>query len=357
MGLSYTLSTALLSITFLVCSCVTVPGSILNTKVEERPPEISEYYKVTQGYTSFKEVVLKEKKRFNTKEIKIETPTGQITITYFQRPEPSANLILIFPVLGGKNIIENYFGRYFAGKGYDSAIVHRSNDFKNIERFYELEQIFKDGLVRDRIALDFFEKEYGKKKFGSFGISRGAINVAMTAGVDPRLKYNVLALGGTDMVSIFRDSDQPGIKKYRKKVMERYHLTKEQFFEELKKSIRTDPKNLAQYMDPKNTMLLLAVFDQTVPFKFGMRLRRQLNKPKTVFILAGHYTALAYTQFTKMVRPNGDFSSFPLDYIETQALEFYDKSFGVSRVSFRRSFMQMISFPFQALTSLLSPLF
>jgi len=43
-------------------------------------------------------------------------------------------------------------------------------------------------VVRDRMAIDFFEQRLGKKEFGTLGISRGAINVAVTAGVDETAK-------------------------------------------------------------------------------------------------------------------------------------------------------------------------
>jgi len=338
-------------------ACFTISASGRLPLTPTRPLEIEKYYKVESSYSASKEEVTWERKDYNIKDIELESELGVIKITYFQRKKKSDNLILVFPILGGRNTIENYFARYFCESGYDAAVIHRNNDFKDHTRFYELEEIFRVGLVRDRIGLDYFEREHGKKRFGSFGISRGAINVAMVAGVDSRLKYNVLALGGSDMVSIFRDTDQHGIRKYRNNVMNHFGIDKKEFVDVLREKIETDPDNLAQYVDPKNTMLILAMFDTTVPFKYGLKLREQLNRPKTVFIMAGHLTALLFTQFGKIIRPSAELSAFPLDYIETKALTFYDRSFGKKRVRFSRILTEVLSFPFEVAGAIASPLF
>lgn len=310
-------------------SCAYISQSSKYTGPEPRPAAVEDYYAKgpSPSYQRFYEEVLTQKNEYTHKKISIETHVGQITIDYFQRPEPSDQLIFVFPVLGGKNIIADYFARYYARNGFDTAVVNRVDDFKNPAHFYELEEILRDGIVRDRIAMDFFEQQYAKKEFGSFGISRGAINVAMTAGVDPRLKHNVMAMGGTDLVSLFKDSDQRGIVRYRNRVMAYHNLTEEEFYEQLEKQIKTDPKNLAQYIDSRNSLLVLSVFDQAVPFKYGEKLRQQMGNPQTVYVAAGHLTSILYTQFAKLLLPFKELCLFPRDYIESEALAFYQRSF------------------------------
>jgi hypothetical protein len=237
----------------------------------------------------------------------------------------------VFPVLGGKNFIEKHIAKYLVESGFDAAIVNRSNEFKDPTMFDQLEEVFRLNIIRDRLALDFFEAEFGKKRFGTFGISRGAINVALTAGVDKRLEYNVLVLGGTDLVHLFRDSNQARIEKYIQSVRDNKGYSEQEFFDALRAQLRTDPKNTAQYLDGKNTLLILGIFDRTVPFTYGLKLRDQIGRPDTIFLLADHYVGLLYTQTVSIVPPSKDKGGlFPFPYIEEEAVQFYDRSFNHS---------------------------
>ncbi len=315
----------------------------------QRPAELEQYY-AKGSYSDFTEKVTRVDQDFSVRRLQINTSGGLITIDYYQRPKQSENLIFVFPLLGGKNIVADHFADYFAHRGYDTAIVHRVNDFKDPKNFDKLEEIMRQGIVRDRIALDFFEQQYGKKKFGSFGISRGAINVAMTAGVDPRLKYNVMAMGGTDIVRILKKSDQPGIKKYRDRVMAEEHITSDEFYTRLKDQIRTDPKQLASYVNARNALLFFGIFDKTVPFKYGRKLRKQIGQPRTIYLLAGHYTSVLYTQFVRLVPPVQNsfypsFAAFPMDYVERESLAFYDARFKHRRFNPMIALYRALQFP------------
>jgi hypothetical protein len=259
---------------------------------------------------------------YELKRFRLGTDFGAIWIDFFDVPDTKApftkGIVLVFPVLGGKSLIENYFADYLARQGIETAIIHRSDEFRNPNSFENIERVFQHNVIRDRIAMDFLENRFGKSEFGSFGISRGAINVTMSAGVDTRLKYNVLVVGGTDMSNLFRESDQRGIKKYIEAVISSRDITREEFFVRLTRNLKTDPKGLAQYLDARDTLLILARYDKTVPFKYGRALRRQIGKPKTLYLFADHYTALLFTRILK---------AMPLGVIERAAVNFYREKF------------------------------
>jgi hypothetical protein len=296
-----------------------------------RPAAMEAYYKPTAAYGDFRTEILQSTDLYTLKHISIESYAGPIVIDYFEGRKPSDTLVLVFPVLGGKNFIEKHIAKYLVEAGFDAAIVNRSNEFKDPTMFDQLEEVFRLNIIRDRLALDFFEAEFGKKRFGTFGISRGAINVALTAGIDKRLQYNVLVLGGTDLVHLFRDSNQPRIEKYIQSVRENKGYSEQEFFDALRAKLRTDPKNTAQYLDGKNTLLILGVFDRTVPFTYGLKLRHQIGRPDTIFLLADHYVGLLYTQTVSIVPPSKDKGGlFPFPYIEEEAVQFYDRSFNQS---------------------------
>lgn len=317
-----------------LCACTALPVAPSYSGPPIRPPVLDEYYGYDKAkpYRSFTEQLVSNKNGLTQKRLRIETDQGDIVVDYYQRAQPSEQLVFVFPVLGGDNIIEGYFARYFAEGGFDSAIVHRDKDFKKAEEFDSIEENFRRNVVRDRIAIDFFEREYHKLGFASFGISRGAINAAITAGVDERLKFNVFALGGSHLTEIFKKTDVPGVAKYRNRVMKYKNITEEEFFEILDQSVKTDPKNVARYIDARRTLMVLSVFDQAVPFKFGMRLRREIGIPKTIFIASGHYTAILFTQFVKLLPPSEKFCVFPFDFVESEALRFYNSKFETKRV-------------------------
>lgn len=295
---------------------------------QQRPASMLEYYKPTASFGNYREELQEETDTYLHKHITIESYAGPLTVEYFQRKgQRSESLVFVFPVLGGKNFIEKHIAKYFVEAGIDSAIVTRSNEFKDPTKFDQLEEIFRLNVVRDRLAIDFFESEYGKTKFGTFGISRGAINVALTAGIDSRLKYNVLVMGGTDLVNLFNDSDQPRINKYIKSVCEAKGFTEEQFLEALQRQLKTDPKNTAHFLEGENALLILGIFDKTVPFTYGLKLRNQLGRPDTVFLFADHYLGLLFTQTVSFIPPSKDGGWFPFPYVEAEAVSFYRRSF------------------------------
>jgi hypothetical protein len=320
---------AVLCFVCVLCSgCFRLSGNSSYAGPPERPQEMDRYYRPERPYGSFREEIERAERDYTHKRITIDSYAGPIVVDFFQGKQPTDSLVLVFPVLGGKNFIEKHFARYLVESGIDAAIVNRSNEFKDPSKFEQLEEIFRANIVRDRLALDFFQAEYGKVKFGSFGISRGAINVALTAGVDPRLRYNVLAMGGTDLVNLFRDSNQPRIENYIRTVSDNRGYSEEEFFSALRKQLRTDPKYTAQYLDGRDTLLVLGILDRTVPFSYGMKLREQIGRPETIFLFADHYVSLAFTQTVSLLPPSKEKSGlFPFPYIEQEALSFYKRKF------------------------------
>jgi hypothetical protein len=307
----------------LFTSCVTVPLSTRYLGPPERPSEVENYYSTQRSNFHVEQLIVAQTEHYTHKSILLETKFGETRIDFYERSAPSSELILVFPLLGGSNTIADYFAQYFAANGIDAAIVNRSDDFKDPELFPKLEEVFRTNVIRDRIALDFFEKEYGKKSFGSFGISRGAINVAITAGVDKRLRYNVMALGATDLIRIMKKSNENRIISYRNRVKKIFNISDEQFFTQLRANIKTDPKYLSGYIDARDTLLILGALDKTVPIQYGVKLRRQIGGPKTIYLLADHYLSGGFTQLASSLSSTVKRVGFPFDYIEGEALSFY----------------------------------
>lgn len=293
----------------------------------ERPSRLNDYYSQGESYYSYTEEVTKREERFSIKNIVIESSAGTLSIDYYYQDKPSDDLILVFPVLGGRPVLSAYFAHYFAEQGYDAAIIARVNDFKDKSNFLRIEEILRRGVVRDRIALDFFEKEYGKKDFGTFGMSRGGINVAISAGIDPRLRYNVIVMGGSGLVDIFENSKESRVAKFVDEVAEDHDWPKEEMFRYLRKNVVTDPQYLAKHVDAKNTLLMISTCDNAVPYTSGLQLREEIGRPETIVLMAGHKTSVFFTQFLPAVPPLREACIFPFGYVELEALHFFNEHF------------------------------
>ena len=341
----------------LTTGCASFPQGVHYYGPPQRPLSVETYYKVKDDSVTYSNTVVRTEKDFTLNRMHMDTYLGPCVVDYFQRHEVSENIILVFPILGGKNALADYFAEYFADRGFDTAIVHRNNDFKRPKNFHRIEEIFRDGIIRDRIIISFFEREFGKTTFGSFGLSRGAINVAMTAGVDSRLQYNVIAMGGSDLVGILRESAEPGVKRFRRKTMKHLNITEEEFFARLEQEVKTDPKFLSKYINAEDTLMFIALFDECVPAKYGLQLREEIGDPKTVFLMSGHLSGIAFTQVVKLVPPIGPLCIFPLDYVETESVSFYRKSFDTGGVGVKGLAYQVLHLPFAAIKVSLDTLF
>lgn len=294
-----------------------------------RPEYIDKYYDQSGLFISAQEEILSEEEdEITLKRITIETQIGRTVIDYHQRKTPHDELIFVLPILGGANDIADYFAEYFANKGYDTAVVHRDSEFKKPENLPILEDLFRNNVVRDRIAIDYFEQHYNKKRFGTFGISRGAINAATTAGIDPRLEANVLALGATELINVLSKSSDTSIVRFRERAMQTNNFTDEDLRKLLVDKLYTSPDAVAHHLDAKKTLLFLALFDKTVPFFYGFMLKEQIGNPETVYLFADHFTALLYTQFIPIFLPYRPLAIFPFSYVETKSLMFYNEVFG-----------------------------
>ncbi len=310
-----------------LCGCYVLPLNSAYTGPPERPQSLLDTYRHSSQYTKSEDQVLQTEDEYTIRRITLDTEAGETKIDFYQGPEKRDEIIFVFPVLGGRPILSRHFASYFARRGFDTAIVHRSNEFKKPENFRILEELFHKGVLRDRIAIDYFEKEEGKSKFGTFGMSRGGINVAITAGIDERLEYNFIAMAGADLPEIFMHSNERRLQRYVKRISLQEEMTREEVFDHLKREIRTDPKYFAPYIDASKAMMVLGLCDNTVPFRHGQLLRNLIGKPRTIYSFLGHKTTVLFTQVVEIVPPFEDFCMLPPAYIESEAILFFRKAF------------------------------
>jgi len=234
-----------------------------------------------------------------------------IIIDYYQ-PKVASNspVILVLPILGGKNKIASSFAKYFAEHGYASVVVHRQKKYKKIQYVEQMDSIMRQIVFDHKQALDWIDTrpELDNQRIGVFGVSMGGIKAALLSGLDERIKSSVIALAAGDLAYVLTYSSESHIKKRRTKLLAVRKITEQQLYLELSQSINTAPIHYAQYINASNTLMILASFDQVVPFEQGQLLKSKIGDPETIYLFSGHYSAILY-----------------LPYVQYQSRRFFDK--------------------------------
>ena len=226
-----------------------------------------------------------------------------ITIDYYavNTAEKKIPIILILPILGGNNNISAIFARYFAEHGFATAIVHRQNRYKEMGYLKQSNQIMRQIVFDHKQAIDWIESrpELDASRIGVFGVSMGGIKSALISALDQRIAASVIALAGGDIPYILTHTDEENIKKEREAVLAEKGITIEELQQELSNQIECDPINYAQYIDASKTLMILAVFDNTVPFHKGVELKEKIGDPETIYLFSGHHSSIIYLPYVK----------------------------------------------------------
>jgi hypothetical protein len=215
-------------------------------------------------------------------------------------------VIMVLPILGGSNYFANSFANCFAGEDFSAVIVRRQKkhkDFKNLDMInINLNQIVYDL----KQALDWIWRQPGidSERIGVFGISMGSIKAALISSLDNRIKASVMCLVGGNLAEIIATSDEKGIVRRREAYMKKHDMSQDELCNILQSKITCDPINYAEYIDAKNSLMVLGCFDSVVPYKNGIELWERMGKPEKITLFAGHYTAILSLPYIKYVSYN-----------------------------------------------------
>ncbi len=235
-------------------------------------------------------------------------------------PEGLGSLPFIFitPLLGrllffDDLLLESHFARFFASRGFGVALIHRPIFAFDPERGLEqMQEYLTESVARNRKVFDFLlaRKEINPEKVGDFGISFGAVVNSLWAARDPRLKAHVFALGGGNLAEIFMTSRDWLMRSYFKAAVRKMGGKKEDLKAGLKKLLHPDPLEVCQSIPRENILMVLALFDRVIRFRYGLAFRSALGNPETVFLPLGHYTSIP-----------------TIPFIQWKALDFFKRRF------------------------------
>ena len=290
---------------------------------KQLPENLRRYYDYPKGKIDYVETSIKHRRNYNIH--RIEFPSSMHTspqndtarMDYYElKTSDKTPLVIISPILGGSNSESKMFADYFANRGLACAIVLRpKNKFPEEGKYAQsLEDILRQSIIDTRRAIDILEgfPEIDSDRIGSFGISMGGIKNAALAGIDKRLKANIFVMAGADIPYILQHSNEKGVIREIRKA--RRTITDEELFSQLKEKIISDPKNLAQYIEGRNVLMYLTIFDQVVPLSSQEKLRRLIRGERAIYLPTGHYTAALC-------------GLPPFEYVQTTSFEFFREKF------------------------------
>lgn len=287
---------------------------------EKRNAEVLEYYSYPKRPIEATVEKIYEKKQYTV--VRIEFPsainifgTENIKFDYYvQKKEGKFPTVLVLPIAGGVDFCVKSFANYFASNGFNCAVVHnRKVDLEDAESAEDVENYFRQTVLDNRQVLDYLveRQEVDRNRLGCLGLSLGGIKASMVSGVDERLKCIVVGLAGGSIADITILSKEKEIRDHIRELIG-MDISSETIHAELSEKVRTDPLKLAKYIDARNVLMYIAMFDRVIPKRCGDGLWKTIGKPEVVYLFSGHYSAFLY-----------------LPYAQRKSLNFFNKRFQI----------------------------
>lgn len=286
-------------------SCVHRPCSRSYPGPQTRPAELLEYYDYPRQAIQATVEILQQKRPYTVERVELDSSvnlfgTERIKVDYYRLTRRGRHaVILVLPISGGVDFCVESFARLFASHGLHAAIVHnRKVRVERIRTAEEVEDYFRQVVLDNRQVLDWLmqQPEVDPNRLGCLGLSLGGIRASLVAGVDKRIKAVVIGLAGGSFADMAVTSKERKLERCIRQWV-RSGIPREDIHNELSAKVRTDPLRLAPYIDARDALLFIALFDQSVPRKSGDRLREAIGNPQTVYLLSGHYSGFLYLPY------------------------------------------------------------
>ncbi len=216
-------------------------------------------------------------------------------------------LICFTPILGRLAwledlVLERHLSRFFASQGLATLLVERPFfEFDPTRDLHQIQGYLDQAVSRNRKVLDrvLARTDIDSERVGSYGMSFGGIVNALWAAVDDRFKAHVFSVVGGNIPEIILTSRDPLMKNYLRDILkgwtERTGVSlpdPQDLKEALRQAVPRDPLTIISRIPKESTLLVLAVFDHVVRFRYGLAFRKALGNPETVFLPLGHYTSI-----------------------------------------------------------------
>lgn len=223
-----------------------------------------------------------------------------------QGPAPLP-LICMNPILGRLIFLEDLFferrfAHFFASNGLAAVLIDRPLfQFNPGHGLEQIQDYLETSVSRSKAVLDSLSGrgEIDFERLGTFGISFGAVVNALWAAQDSRLRAHVFALVGGNLPEVFVTSRDPLMRSYVQSVQKGTGIEKKNLKACFERALGPDPLKSVSSLSREDILMILAIFDRVIHFRYGLVLWRALRKPKTLFVPLGHYTSILAIPFLK----------------------------------------------------------
>jgi hypothetical protein len=306
--------------TAFLCSCAHYKCDPAYAGPSERTAEMLQYYSCPKQQIEAKVEKLGEKKHYFVQRIEFPSAlnvfnTENVKLDYYVQKKPGKfPTVLVLPIANGIDFCAKGFAKHFASHGFNCAIVHnRHIDIDNISSAEQVEDYLRQTVLDSRQILDYLieQDEVDGDKLGCLGMSLGGIRASVVSAADERIKCSVIGLAGGSMADVAFLCSLGEVKRYIKALRER-GVSPKTIRAEVSRKVVTDPLKLAEYIDARQTLMYIAMFDRVIHRQCGDKLWEAAGKPEVVYTFSGHFTSLLF-----------------LPYAEGNSLRFFKKKFGI----------------------------
>jgi len=260
-----------------------------------------------------------ESNSYRVYEVSIEAGLDQsdddspVTFEFYEpKGEGPWPVAMLLPILNGQKHMMRPFASHFVGNGYAVIIVDTVQRKSLLEDMIEPDRAIRQTVLRHRRVIDWAEARPGLdlSRLGVFGASLGGFNALYLAAFDDRVSVVSPALTGGPLAEVLANSDERRIVRAVTGLKEELGLDDEQLRAYLVEKIETDTLRVAPHVNADRVLMVLAKFDDAVPYENQLALYEAMGEPEAITLPTGHVTAAAY-----------------LFYLRSRVREFFDRKF------------------------------
>jgi len=299
---------AWLALTGLCAGCATIPWTARPRPPQPLPPALADYYTAPSApLTAHMEPLSPEpSSRWHAQRVTLEAP-GQtpIALDWYAPTHRDGRCaaVLIFPILWGNDLGVREFARGFARQGIHGIIVYRPKEkFSMDQPLDQIEGHLRASVIHARRVVDWLatQPSVDMTRLGSMGISMGGGLNVLVAAAEPRLTRYVFLLPAARLAHVTMTTKDRSIAKKRDEYLRRHGLTPEQAERTLTEALQSEPLRVAGTLDPRRSLMVIALADRVIGRSASLDLWRALGRPPTLWLPTGHYTALFALPYVRL---------------------------------------------------------
>lgn len=225
----------------------------------------------------------------------LKSPRKLSVIFYKSLVVDSKKVVILLPPTGGLNILDRGYANELCSHGISVAVLEGWDHQLDTSMDFSMHD---HGALRYVSAIRHTVEFLASSKLHSIGLlgtSIGAIGGALGFGLEERISAATFIVGSARFADVVALSDEKGAALLREKRMKLYSLsTIEQYQELVRKNITFEPSLFLKPTVGRNTLVISADNDTTVPSEYQYELA-SLLKSQVISLEGNHLDVIKHT--------------------------------------------------------------